>query len=163
MPLNSDIGITLFDFTEVDPMRQQILAKLTAEERQAIREGIFQDMQVDCAPLARAMVGLLDAALPQPNIKCGFGTPESTIWRLKSVDKELIALAWMMNFEGLRRNSLRRLAPIVGCTRAALSWHTVRIKDRFGLHVAGMKSDQAREAYARSQMGNVNRAGTGNR
>lgn len=104
------------------------------------------------AMLAAALTSIFDAALRRG---------VSPIARARDLPIGLQSLLWMINWQGLRNKSMRELAGHWGCTRAALSWHVIRLSDRFGVRCGGMKSEQSRAAYQVAQKGNRNRLGTG--
>ena len=47
--------------------------------------------------------------------------------------------------------SLNKMAPELGVTRAALSKHTLQIREEFNLTWRGAKSEASRKAYSRAQ------------
>ena len=77
---------------------------------------------------------------------------------VQSSGRRVFVLEWMLGRGKFAGKSLARMASEIGCSRAILSWHALKIADATGLRSRLQKSEGARDAYRRSRNAQV-RAG----
>lgn len=117
-----------------------------------------EEIEDDAPPDASSLAGIPPNALGV--ILRYLVPPAGSSARWRTATKRLICLAHAAGLDGIADRSLASIAEELGCSRAALSHHAVRISDELALHqVRGGKSRQARESYKVSATEAHRRAG----